>query len=91
MRTPLSAQVLTPEMSLALQGKAHTGRVGGSARYVSIIGLGKKAEANVEPEWGTSAYQVLAVHISTCVWVSLCMHMGQSCLQAVHILQRLFS
>ena len=41
-----------------MQGSSHTGRTGGSARFISIVGLGKKEEAVAEPDWGKSAYQV---------------------------------
>lgn len=41
-----------------MQGSSHTGRTGGSARFITIVGLGKKEEAVVAPKWGTSAYQV---------------------------------
>ncbi len=43
---------------VCMQGSSHTDRVGGSARFVSIVGLGKKNEATAEPEWGPSVFQV---------------------------------
>ena len=45
-----------------MQGSSHTGRTGGSARFISIVGLGKEEEAVVEPDWGRSAYQVTRSH-----------------------------
>ena len=44
---------------MSVQGSSHTDRDGGSARYVSIIGLGKQEEAIAEPDWGQSVFQVL--------------------------------
>lgn len=41
-----------------MQGSAHTGRVGSNARFISIVGLGKKEAAPVNADWGASAYQV---------------------------------
>ena len=48
--------------NVSMQGSAYTARVGGSAKFISIVGLGKQEAANVEPQWGTSAYQVNFIH-----------------------------
>lgn len=47
----------------AKAGSSHTARVGGSARFVSIVGLGKKDHASAEPEWGPSTYQKMGTAI----------------------------
>ena len=41
-----------------VQGSSHTGRVGGAARFLTIVGLGKKDDATADAEWGPSVYQV---------------------------------
>ena len=41
-----------------LQGSVHTDRIGGSARYLSIIGFSKKADAKAVPDWGAFVYRV---------------------------------
>lgn len=46
-------------------GSSHTGRTGGSARFIAIVGLGKKDQAAVDPEWGTSAYQKMGDALGT--------------------------
>ena len=52
-----------------MQGSSHTGRTGGSARFISIVGLGKKEEAVAEADWGKSAFQVNRLHEQyNCAW-----------------------
>ncbi|DBA70641.1 TPA: hypothetical protein ACH3X2_012024 [Trebouxia sp. C0005] len=44
-------------------GSSHTARVGGSARFISIVGLGKKDDASADADWGPSTYQKMGTAI----------------------------
>ena len=41
-----------------MQGSSSSARLGGKAKYVCIVGLGKKEKASSPPEWGPSPFQV---------------------------------
>ena len=41
-----------------MQGSSSSARLGGNAKYVCIVGLGKKEKASSPPEWGPSPFQV---------------------------------
>ena len=40
------------------QGSSAFGRVGGAARVVGVVGLGKAAKLEAVPAWATSPFQV---------------------------------
>ena len=50
----------------ALQGSSSAARWGGTAKYVCIVGLGKKDKADFLPEWGVSPFQVHSHTMASC-------------------------
>jgi hypothetical protein len=44
-----------------VQGSSASARLGGKARYVALVGLGKAAKAQAVAEWGASPFQVSRV------------------------------
>ena len=68
--------VIIVTTSAQIQGSKHTSRVGGAARFLSIIGLGKKGEASAAPEWGPAVYQVPCQPHPTLQCLPLCMEIA---------------
>ena len=48
---------LTHAHARAAQGKSAFARLGGNARVVGLVGMGKQEKATPIAEWGPSAYQ----------------------------------
>ena len=62
---------------LSAQGSSSSARLGGKAKYVCIVGLGKKAVKSPAPVWGVSPFMVLIMPLRPYLQCLLALSLGQ--------------